>query len=273
MLGGGGRPRLGRVAEVTGAIGVELRKAPIPAQEVFECGQRRGRVLLGHKARVQDPPVGIVHSHHQVLHRQLRQPAVARGIEVYHHPAQRAALPPPAVLAPAPDSWPRARPPAGPASRPRVRDFEAVHRAQLLPEVLHGEVRVALALERAHLLDGRQRDARAPRLATAVVDQPVIPVALPALLQPPQVSGRDPQDVCCLNPRQLPGDRLHDHFLPALRLYLSGHPSLDALHRRLCSRQRPTSLSAYTPGHLQCSLHRATAQLTRSCFFSYCPAA
>ena len=59
-----------------------------------------------------------------------------------------------------------------------------MHRAQLLPEVLHGEVRVALALERAHLLDGRQRDARAPRLATAVVDQPVIPVALPALLQP-----------------------------------------------------------------------------------------
>ena len=130
------------------------------------------------------------------------------------------------------------------------------------PEVLHGEVRVALALERAHLLDGRQRDARAPRLATAVVDQPVIPVALPALLQPPQVSGRDPQDVCCLNPRQLPGDRLHDHFLPAHRLYLSGHPSLDALHRRLCSRQRPTSLSAYTPGHLQCSLQARVSGLT-----------
>ena len=80
-----------------------------------------------------------------------------------------------------------------------------MHRAQLLPEVRHGEVRVALALERAHLLDGRQRDARAPRLAAAVVDQPVIPVALPALLQPPQVSGRDPQG--CLLPESTSAPR------------------------------------------------------------------
>ena len=80
-----------------------------------------------------------------------------------------------------------------------------MHRAQLLPEVLHGEVRVALALERAHLLDGRQRDARAPRLAAAVVDQPVIPAALPALLQPPQVSGRDPQG--CLLPESTSAPR------------------------------------------------------------------
>src|SRR5438093_6008922 len=59
----------GGVAEVAPAIGVELGKAALMAQDVLEGGERRGRPFLRPEAGIENPAVGVVERDHEVLRR------------------------------------------------------------------------------------------------------------------------------------------------------------------------------------------------------------
>jgi len=50
------------------------------------------------------------------------------------------------------------------------------------------------------------------------------------------------------------------HFISNMAFEFPGNPALD-LHRRRCTPFRRTSLSADTPGHLQCSLQSESRKL------------
>jgi len=63
--------------------------SPQYRQERLE--RRRGSLLLD-EAREEDPSIGIIESHHEVLHRQPREPLVRRGIHVHQHPGHRPSL-------------------------------------------------------------------------------------------------------------------------------------------------------------------------------------
>jgi hypothetical protein len=96
----GGRAGGGRVAEVAPAIGIELGEAPIGAHHVVERGEGRGGAFLRPEAGVEDAAIGIVEGHDEVLHREVWEPGVGRGVEVDEHADERAPFPFAAVLPP-----------------------------------------------------------------------------------------------------------------------------------------------------------------------------
>lgn len=78
LLGIGGGAGDAGAPEMTAAVGVELGEAAMARQYGVEAGERRRRALLRHEARIQDPPVGIIERHDQVLH---RHPVIQRCVD------------------------------------------------------------------------------------------------------------------------------------------------------------------------------------------------
>ena len=84
---------------MTAAVGVQLAEAAVAAHHRFQGGEGRNGALLDKEARVQHVPVGIVQRHHQVVHRQSRDPFMGGGGQMHQHADQRPAFAPAPVLA------------------------------------------------------------------------------------------------------------------------------------------------------------------------------
>jgi hypothetical protein len=154
--------RLGRTAEVAAPNRCKARRnARSGASHNLQRLKGRGPTLLLHEAGVQDAPVGIIEGHHEVPHRQPRNPPVGRAIEVDEHANHRPAFPLAAVLA----TPRRLRHHPGLLQHqpgPVVRELKAVLLDRLLVEVANREVRIHLPLEPAKLPDHLHRNPPPP---------------------------------------------------------------------------------------------------------------
>src|SRR2546425_429924 len=176
-------------------------------------GERRGEIRVGRRG-VRDPggaellggpaleraggpltaAVGVIERHDEVMLREGGKPAVGRPVEVDEHADQRPAL----ALAAVPAAPRGLRGQAGrlqDQAGPRVGELAAMLLRGLLPEVLDGEVGVAVAAQPTQPLDDLHGDAPATRRAAPLVVEAVVAAPLPGAFEPPQVSWRDVENV------------------------------------------------------------------------------
>src|SRR5512134_1299250 len=82
---------------VAAAVGVEAARQAVAGKDRKQGAEGRGGALLCDQDRRIDRAGGVVERHHQVARRQTRNPDVARGVLVQHHPRERPARPAPAM--------------------------------------------------------------------------------------------------------------------------------------------------------------------------------
>jgi len=129
-------------------------------------------------------------------------PAMRRAVLEQQHAGQRPALALLAVRAAAP--LPRRHQPGSLQRQPRHRvgELVAVPLHQLLVEMLHREVAVALPVEHLHSRQLGQRRPPRRRLAKPPVAQPLGPVLVVAPQQPPEMPAGHSQKLARLVGRQ-----------------------------------------------------------------------
>src|SRR4029079_16648802 len=141
----------GGVAKVAPSICVEFAEASLGPEPLVQGREGRSSSFLLDEACEEDPSVGIVEHDDEILHRQVRDPAVLGRVEWQQQADHRPALALAAVLAPA----------RGPLRQTvclqdgacqRVGQLQAVLLRRELVEVADRKVGVDLALESAQLL-------------------------------------------------------------------------------------------------------------------------
>src|SRR5579885_2415511 len=242
-----------RAAKMTAAVRVARGEPAVRAQHVVEGVERRGRALLVPEAAGEDAAVGVVERHDEVARGEAGNPGMRRAVEVDEHADHRPALALAAVAAAARGLRRQARG-LQDEPRPGVRELEAVLLRGLRPEVLEGEVRVALAAQPTQARDHRHGDPAAPRRAAPLVLEAIVDALLPGAFYAPQVPRRQAENVRRLQPGELAVDRLHDHLLARHRPDLPGHLPPHVLHGTGVA-VRADIFECLWSGHLQCVPH------------------
>jgi hypothetical protein len=78
----------GRVKVMTAAIGIQAQRQAVTHKYFQQRPERRIRAFFLDQERRINLARGVVHRHHQVERRSLRQPPVPRGVLVQHHSGQ-----------------------------------------------------------------------------------------------------------------------------------------------------------------------------------------
>ena len=184
------------------AIGVERAKQAVPADRLGEAEKARHRAFLLDQDRRVDLPGGVVERDDEVeIAPQGRNPAMRRAVLEQQHSGQRPAHPFLAVGA-APLGF-RYQP--GRLQRQschRVTELVVMPLHQLLVEMLHREIAIALPVELLHPVKlALRRTVRRP-LTDPSIAQAFDPVLLIANAQPPEMPPRHPQQLARLLSRQ-----------------------------------------------------------------------
>ena len=85
--------RLGRVKVMAAAIGIQAQWQAMAAKHLQQGPERRGRAFFLYQQSRIDLTRRIIHRHHEIEPRCLRQPRVPRCILMQHHARQRTARP------------------------------------------------------------------------------------------------------------------------------------------------------------------------------------
>src|SRR6516225_5378608 len=183
-------------------IGVERAKQALPLDRLGQAQQARHRAFLLDQKRRTDRPGGIVEGDDEVeIAPQRRNPAMGRAVLKQQHSRQRP--PRPLLAVGAPTLGFRHQP--GRLQRRlghRVAQLVMVPLHQLLVEVLHREVAVALPIKFVHPLELARRRTARRYLADPPIAQPLDAVLLVANAQPAEVPPRHAQQLPGLLARQ-----------------------------------------------------------------------
>jgi len=130
----------------SGAIAVQGAEHAFPLDHFPQPAQHRGAGFFFHQLRVVDLAPGIVQNQQQVLPALILKPAVLTAIDVQQHARQRSPWPPLAMLSAL--ASPRGQPRSLQHSfDPAVAELNLVLAPELLVEVPHVQIEVALAIQ------------------------------------------------------------------------------------------------------------------------------